>query len=129
MTNYAAVLLARAQALLTATVTTTSAGRTATAGNAARLAAFLTRQAVEELIDQRCAELCAVQRTGGTAKARIAIIKSLDRTPAAVVLIDAWHHLTDFCHQHAYQLSPTTAEVRTHCLAVQDAYFSADKCR
>lgn len=128
MTNYAAVLLARAQALLT-TVTTTSAGRTATAGNAARLAAFLTRQAVEELIDLRCAELCAVQRTGGTAKAKIAIIKSLDRTPAAVVLIDAWHHLTDFCHQHAYQLSPTTAEVRTHCLAVQDAYFSADKCR
>jgi hypothetical protein len=112
VTRQAEVLLARAGALLD------SPDRTAL-GNSARLAAFLARQAVEDLIDARCALLCGVQVVVGTAKAKLAVLKSLDTTPAGGVLIGAWHHLTGFCHHHAYQLSPTVAEVRAQCAAVE----------
>jgi len=112
MTRDAEALLARADALLAAP------DRTAV-GHSARLAAFLARQAVEDLIDARCAMLCGAQQISGTTKAKLAVLKSLDATETGAVLVGAWHQLTDFCHQHAYQLSPTVAEVREQCLAVQ----------
>ncbi|KXP14344.1 hypothetical protein AXK60_20515 [Tsukamurella pseudospumae] len=105
-------MLARAHALL-------NAPEGATAGNSARLAAVLTRQAVEELIDARCAELCRVPIVAGSARAKLAVLKSLDATTYGAVLIDAWHQLTVFCHHHAYALSPTVAEVRAQCDAVR----------
>ena len=112
MISDAEALLARADKLLD------SPDRTVL-GNSARLAAFLARQAVEDLIDARCAELTGVQVVVGTARAKLAVIKALDKTPAGPALIDAWHQLTGFCHHHAYQLSPTVAEVRAQCAAVE----------
>lgn len=82
MTRDAKALLARAEALLDAP------GRTAV-GNSARLAAFLARQAVDDLIDARCALLCGVQTVAGTTKAKLAVLKSLDPTPAGTALIGA----------------------------------------
>lgn len=117
MTSDAEALLARADKLLD------SPDRTAL-GNSARLAAFLARQAVEDLIDARCAALTGVQVVVGTARAKLAVLKSLDITPAGPVLIDAWHQLTGFCHHHAYQLSPTVPEVRAQCAAVERACLS-----
>nr|WP_046283359.1 hypothetical protein [Mycobacterium sp. UM_NZ2] len=116
MTNDAELLLARAAALLE------SPGKAA--GNSARLAAFLARQAVEELIDTRCATLCDFPVVVGTTKAKLAVLKSLDTSPAGGVLIHSWHQLTGFCHQHAYQLAPTVEEVRVQCAAVQGACLS-----
>ncbi|OBG45681.1 hypothetical protein [Mycolicibacterium fortuitum] len=112
MTSDAELLLARADALL-------DSPDRAAIGNSARLASFLARQAVEDLIDARCAELTGVQAVSGTARAKLAVLKSLDKTPAGPALIDAWHQLTSFCHHHAYQLSPTVAEVRAQCAAVE----------
>ncbi|RIS67507.1 hypothetical protein D2E70_16160 [Mycobacteroides abscessus] len=112
MTADAEALLARADKLLD------YPDRTAL-GNSARLAAFLARQAVEDLIDARCVELTGVQVVVGTVRAKLAVLKSLDSTPAGPALIDAWHQLTAFCHHHAYQLSPTVPEVRAQCAAVQ----------
>jgi len=112
VTRESKILLARARALL-------DSPDPAAVGSSARLAAFLTRQAVEDLIDNRCAALGGVQRIDATMKAKLAIIKSLDRSADGAVLIGAWHHLTGFCHQHAYELSPTVAEVREQCLAVE----------
>lgn len=112
MTSDAEHLLARADALL-------DSPDRAAVGNSARLAAFLARQAVEDLIDARCAELTGLQVVVGTAKAKLAVLKSLDKTPAGPVLIGAWHQLTGFCHQHAYRLSPTVTEVRAQCAAVE----------
>lgn len=112
MTSDAEALLARADKLLD------SPDRTVL-GNSARLAAFLARQAVEDLIDARCADLTGVQVVVGTARAKLAVLKSLDKTPAGPALIDAWHQLTGFCHHHAYELSPTVAEVRAQCAAVE----------
>ena len=114
MTRGATTLLARAQALL-------SAPEHAAIGKSARLAAFLARQAVEDLIDARCALLCGVDEVQASTKAKLAVLKSLDKTPAGPALIDAWHQLTGFCHHHAYQLSPTVPEVRAQCAAVERA--------
>jgi hypothetical protein len=114
MTSDAELLLTRAGALL-------ESPDRAAVGNSARLAAFLARQAVEDLIDARCAALTGVQVINGTARAKMAVLKSLDKTPAGPALIDAWHQLTAFCHHHAYQLSPTVPEVRAQCAAVERA--------
>ncbi|SIF25086.1 hypothetical protein [Mycobacteroides abscessus] len=114
MNTDAEALLARADKLLD------SPDRTVL-GNSARLAAFLARQAVEDLIDARCAELTGVQVVVGTARAKLAVLKALDKTPAGPALIDAWHQLTGFCHHHAYELSPTVPEVRAQCAAVERA--------
>ena len=111
MSSGAEVLLAHAMELL-------DAPEGAAAGNSARLSAFLARQAVGDLTDARCAVLCGVQKISGTTKAKLAVLKSLDITPAGDALIGAWHRLTGFCHQHAYQLDPTVAEVREECLTV-----------
>ncbi|CAJ1497792.1 hypothetical protein MU0083_001765 [[Mycobacterium] kokjensenii] len=111
MTDTAKALLARAEELL-------AASDGGAVGNSARLAAVLARQAVEDLIDARCAELCGVPAIGGRWKSKLAVLKSLDTSPAGGILIGAWHQLTGFCHQHAYQLSPTVGEVRSQCDAV-----------
>lgn len=60
-----------------------------------------------------------VQIVVGTAKARLAVLKSLDKTPAGQALIDAWHQLTGFRHHHAYQLSSAVPEVRAQCAAAE----------
>ncbi len=112
MSQYAETLLVRAEELL-------DAPDPAAVGNSARLAAFLARQAVEDLINARCAVLCGVQIGAATTKAKLAVLKSLDNTPAGPALIASWHQLTGFCHQHAYQLSPTVAEVREECFVVR----------
>lgn len=112
MTRDAEALLARADALLD------SPEHTAV-GASARLAAFLARQAVEDLIDARLVILCEVSTVRGTTKTKLAVLKSIDVTLAGPTLIGAWHQLTGFCHQHAYQLAPTVAEVREQCRAVQ----------
>lgn len=117
MTSTGELLLARADALL-------DSPDGAAVGHSARLAAFLARQAVEELIDVRCAMLCGGQAVVAKQKAKLAVLKSLDTAPVGAVLIDAWHQLSGFCHQHAYQLSPTVGEVRVLCAAVQQACFS-----
>lgn len=105
MTGDAEVLLARAEALLNFPDRTT-------VGNSARLAAFLARQAVEDLIDERVTALCGPEAVQASMKSKLAILKSLDDTYAGPALIGAWYQLTGFCHQHAYQLAPTVAEVR-----------------
>lgn len=112
MTTHAEALLDRAEALL-------DVPTSAAAGNSARLAAFLARQAIEDLIDMRCADLCGVRQVSGTTKAKLAVLKSLDQAASGPTLVAAWNQLTGYCHQHAYQLSPTVAEVRDQCSAVR----------
>lgn len=73
----------------------------------------------QDFLDARCALLYGLHRVNGTTKSKLAILKSLDPTPAGSTLIGAWHQLTGFCHQHAYQLSPAVAEVRAECSAIK----------
>jgi hypothetical protein len=117
---------AEAEALLACARELLAAPEPAAVGRSARLAAFLARQAVEDLIDARCARVCGVQVADATTKAKLAVLKSLDASAAGAVLLGAWHQLTGFCHQHAYQLSPTVAEVRQECRAVERVCLAGD---
>ncbi|WOC12184.1 hypothetical protein [Gordonia sp. MP11Mi] len=110
MNPTALALLAHADALLSGRARVES-------GNSGRLAAFLGRHAVEILIVDRCEELGA-PCPGGTARSKISILKSLDHDDVGPTLIYAWNRLSECCHQHAYELSPTVSEVRALCASV-----------
>lgn len=108
-----AELLASAESILSSA----SAG---TQGNSARLAALVARQALEALIDQRCAEL-GVECDRATMRSRLAILKSLDAQDRADRFVMLWQQLSMCCHQHAYELSPTVDEVRSLCARVAES--------
>ncbi|WP_336792749.1 MULTISPECIES: hypothetical protein [Gordonia] len=88
-------------------------------GNAARLAAFVARQAVEWLVDARCAELGAACPNAKMAS-KLAVLKSLDETDFGPTIAYAWNRLSECCHQHAYELSPTVVEVSALCVSVAE---------
>lgn len=102
-----AELLAYAQQLLRGLGDSTS-------GIASRLAAVVARQALEEIVIERCGTVNAPCE-GATMRSRLAILKSLDDRETADRLASLWHQLSASCHQHAYELSPTVGEVRSLC--------------
>ena len=104
----AAELLGQAQRLLTA-----SDGE----GLSSRLAAFLARQALEEIIDRRCADL-DVSIPRATARSKLIVLRVLDTAEAADHAALAWNRLSNACHVHAYELQPSTAEIERLCTMV-----------
>lgn len=121
-----AALLAQAQQVL-------SAAPEATSGNAARLAAVLARQSLEAEIDRRC--LAAQIELGqATMRSRLLVLRGLAARdpdhntshPANTERVTAerlsllWSQLSACCHHHAYELSPTVAEVRNLCTELAD---------
>ena len=84
------------------------------AGSSARLAAFLARQALEELVDERCRALGA-DVPDANMRSKLVIQRSLDTTERADAAAVAWNRLSNVCHHHAYELAPTVAEVRHLC--------------
>jgi hypothetical protein len=88
-----------------------------TTGGSARLAAFLARQALEELVIQRCVVL-GVDIDRPSMRSRLVILRSLDTPERADAAAMAWNRLSNACHHHAYELTPTVAEVRHLCSVV-----------
>ncbi|MFT4127591.1 MAG: hypothetical protein QM662_15345 [Gordonia sp. (in: high G+C Gram-positive bacteria)] len=101
-------LLGSAQQILDHSSTSTT--------STARVAAFLARQAAEVMIEDRCATLVSEQVARATGRSKASILKSLDTTPAGTTLIRAWNQLSRYCHEHAYELAPSVAEVRAMCV-------------
>lgn len=89
-------------------------GSLGAAGSSARLAAFLARQALEELVAERCIALNA-EAPQASMRSRLVILRSLDTTKRADAAAVAWNRLSNVCHHHAYELAPTVAEVRHLC--------------
>jgi hypothetical protein len=83
-------------------------------GLASRLAAFLARQALEEIIDQRCAALNA-HAPWANARSKLVVLKALDTPDAADRAALAWNRLSLACHVHAFEMQPSTAEVEHLC--------------
>ncbi|WP_157970467.1 hypothetical protein [Nakamurella deserti] len=77
-----------------------------------RAAAFLARQAVEEIIEDECSYLSPDLRHAST-RSRLIILSQLADPDRARLMLRAWSGLSEACHHHAYQLQPTTSEVRT----------------
>lgn len=83
-------------------------------GLSARMAAFLARQALEEIIDLRCASLGAAA-PWATARSRLVVLRALDTQDAADSAAVAWSRLSTACHVHAFELQPSTAEIEHLC--------------
>ncbi|WP_306666508.1 MULTISPECIES: hypothetical protein [Mycolicibacterium] len=83
-------------------------------GLSSRLAAFLARQALEAIIDARCAALDA-HAPWANARSKLVVLKSLDTSDAADRAALAWNRLSIACHVHAFEMQPSTAEVQHLC--------------
>lgn len=98
-------LLAQAQSILKAPKAT---------GHSARMAAFLARRALEEVVDVRCLRVEA-RAPLANMRTRLLILRVLDDADAAGRAAIAWHRLSNACHLHAYELQPSVAEVEQLC--------------
>lgn len=83
-------------------------------GLSSRMAAFLARQALEQLIEQRCERLGAPV-AWASARSKLVVLRSLDTEEAADSAAVAWNRLSSACHVHAFELQPSSAEVRHLC--------------
>lgn len=112
--NHAATVVASAAELL-ASADRVCQGQTPIPGmSRPRAACLLTRQALEQVID----ELLDEQQSGcPDASVRIRLICLADtynREPELVHrAVAAWHQLSSACHHHAYELGPTLGEAET----------------
>lgn len=89
-------------------------GNVGAAGSSARLAAFLARQALEDLVDERCRALGA-DVPEANMRSKLVVLRSLDTPERADAAAMAWNRLSNLCHHHAYELAPTVSEVRDLC--------------
>lgn len=78
--------------------------------HAPRAAALLTRQALEQVVVELCAEL-GTDLTGANMRSRLIALRGLRGDAVADLAGLAWSGLSNCCHRHAYELNPTTSEV------------------
>lgn len=106
----AAELLAQANRILT---------MRPTGGHSPRMAAFLARRALEEIIDERCAALVESVPAAST-RSKLLILRVLDTPAVADRAAFAWNRLSSACHLHAFEMQPSTSEVKRLCGMVAD---------
>jgi hypothetical protein len=80
-------------------------------GQQARIAAFLGRQALEDIVDATCAKENQPLKHPVTMRSRLTVLGFLCEPDVARAVEVAWLGLSEACHHHAYELAPTTAEV------------------
>jgi hypothetical protein len=78
----------------------------------ARIAAFLARQALEEIVDGRLSDR-GVSAPWANSRSKLIILRALDDADAAQSAQVAWNRLSQACHVHAFEMQPSTTEV-TH---------------
>lgn len=78
-----------------------------------RRACWLARAALEDLIDERLAAK-AISATAASKRAKLSCLEGayVDDRVLVTKAEYAWSRLSDACHQHAYELTPTYGEVR-----------------
>jgi hypothetical protein len=86
-------------------------------GLSSRIAAFLARQALEDIVEQRCINLDAAA-PNANARSKLLVLRALDSPEAADSAASAWNRLSAACHVHAYEMRPSTAEIEHLCAVV-----------
>jgi hypothetical protein len=81
------------------------------------MAAFLARQALEEIVERRCVDL-KVTAPDANARSKLLVLRVLDSYGAAGSAAFAWNRLSAACHVHAYEMQPSTAEIEHLCAVV-----------
>ena len=72
-----------------------------------RVAALLARQALEDAVDA----LCGPPMSRASMRSRLLYVRVLVDADTADRASSAWLGLSQACHQHAYELTPTPSEV------------------
>ena len=80
-------------------------------GNSARAAAVLARQALEEIVDDRCAAV-APGLVRPSMRSRLIILTALDDADVGAGAQTAWDGLSRASHHHSYELQPAAGQVR-----------------
>lgn len=78
---------------------------------ATRAAAMLTRQALEDIVQAMCRSVEA-DLDRASMRSRLICIRILIGDEDADLAETAWIGLCRACHHHAYELTPTEAEIR-----------------
>jgi len=86
------------------------------AGRAPRAAAVVARQALEEEVTARCAELATFVGRPHM-RSRLILLRHHDPQVGKIAQV-AWDGLSGAVHHNSYELQPTTAEVRSLLLLV-----------
>ena len=86
-------------------------------GQASRLSSFLTRQALEEVVYELCHAKGDRLDHPVKMRSRLIVIRARYDGATAALAGSAWSGLCGACHHHAYELTPTVAEVR-HLLSI-----------
>lgn len=76
-----------------------------------RAAALLARQALEDSINDLCDSAGASMRTART-RSRLVSLRILVGNEVADLAAVAWGSLSNVCHHHAYELTPTAGEIQ-----------------
>ena len=86
----------------------------AAAAHANRRSCWLARAALEDIIDRLLARKGVVpgERASGRSKLTCLEVAYADSPGLAAKAHYAWSRLSEACHQHAYQLSPTYSETK-----------------
>lgn len=80
-------------------------------GRGARVAALLTRTALEEIVDAMC-RVNGLNVPRASMRVKLACLRAVSADGAGDAAI-AWWGLSRACHQHAYEIAPSHLEV-TH---------------
>ncbi|BCQ10555.1 hypothetical protein JMUB5695_04013 [Mycobacterium heckeshornense] len=83
-------------------------------GLSARIAAFLARQALEHIVNQRCIAL-GVTAPYATTRSKLLILRTLDSSEVGDTAAFAWNRLSSACHVHAYEMQPSVVEIEQLC--------------
>ncbi|QNK83691.1 hypothetical protein H7F38_11715 [Nakamurella sp. PAMC28650] len=97
-------------------------------GNSARAAAVLARQALEQIVDERCAAV-APGLLRPSMRSRLIIVTALDDAEFGACAQTAWDGLSRACHHHSYELQPAAGEVRELIKIVRDLTNQPDAGR
>jgi hypothetical protein len=78
----------------------------------ARTAALLARMALEDWLDEQSASWAASGEKPPTVNSKLVVLRRNRGAPIGERARRVWHSLSRALHHHAYELQPSTAEVR-----------------
>ncbi|QTX05671.1 hypothetical protein [Agromyces archimandritae] len=96
-----------------------------------RMACWIARNALEKVVDELL-EMKDAAAPGANMRTRLVALEVLYRVDDAAIALRAeyaWSRLSNACHFHAFELTPSLAEVRSLVELVADLEATAEKGR
>ena len=90
-----------------------------------RIAALLTRSVLEEWIEEQSESWLTPSLGYPTTRSKIVALGAIRGSEISERARRAWHRLSRAVHHHAYELQPTTSEVRELVSAVRELQQSS----